>query len=239
MKNLLPFLALAVLFAVPGCDSDSPTGGGNADSVRVSFSTMARTPTFRVATGVTISRARFVVRDIRLHTVDGPEESEFETEPVLLELDLSGVLNRIAIGSVPPDLYDEVRFKVHKLDDDDAADRRALADPVFADFAEPERLSIIIEGTVDGEGGATPFVFESDLNEEQRSPIIPALALEAESNQVNLTLVMDTGMWFSNEGGGSLDPNRPEDRDLIEENIRASIDAFEDNDEDGIPDFED
>ena len=36
--------------------------------------------------------------------------------------------------------------------------------------------------------------------------------------------------------GGTLDPTDPADRQQIEENVAASIDAYEDDNKDGVPD---
>jgi hypothetical protein len=43
-------------------------------------------------------------------------------------------------------------------------------------------------------------------------------------------------MWFSDGSGGTLDPRDPADADQIEANIIASIEVFEDDDEDGEDD---
>ena len=236
MTRYFVTIGLVVVVALAGCGDDSPTSGTGGDMGSVSLSTMALVAASKAEGDLEITRARFVLRDVKLHSKNQSKESEFLSGPFLLELDLSGTLNRITIGAVPAQRYDEVRFVVHKLDDDDERDQQVLENPLFSDFAGSERYSMIIEGRYDAGSGLESFVFRSDDNEEQRSPLIPPLDVDAGGAAVNLTFVMDTRQWFSDGQGGRLDPRDPGNTDAIEENIESSIDIFEDDDEDGRED---
>jgi hypothetical protein len=55
----------------------------------------------------------------------------------------------------------------------------------------------------------------------------------------NIVLTIDTSVWFSDGTGGFLDPRLAQNRQAIEKNIRASINAFEDDDDDGEADDDD
>lgn len=237
MKALTCALAFCLCLGLAACDEDdAPTGATGSGDVAISLSVQARVDPARAESNLTLSRARFLLRDLKLHQVDAPEETEFVTGPFIVDLDLAGTLNEIAVASVAVDTYDEVRFKIHKLDDDDPRDAQVLGNPIFADFTGPDRYSVIVEGSFDNGGGDSAFVFVSDLNEEQRSPLIPPVTIVEDGGSMNVTLVIDTGQWFDDGRGGLLDPRNAVNEDLIEENITRSIEVFEDRDEDGSPD---
>ena len=111
-----------------------------------------------------------------------------------------------------------------------------LDDPEFEDFVGDKRYSVIIEGTVEEEGVPADFTFRSELSAEQEYDLIPPMVLEGADNDANLTLVVDTTMWFHDGSGGTLDPRDPGNREKIEDNIIRSIEVFEDDDEDGEDD---
>lgn len=238
MKRLCWILYCVSILALVACGDDDSSGSASGN-VSVSLSTRAAISAPRIGGDIVLTRARFVIRDIKLETEGEPEGTEFETGPVLMELNLSGSLNEALVVGIPAGLYDEVRFKTHKLDDDDPVDQLALNDPVFADFAGPDRYSLIIEGSYDDGSGPREFVFNSDLNQEQRQQLIPPLVLQSGDSRANLTFVMDTTTWFVNGLGVTIDPALEVNRDQIEENIEMSIDLFEDDDEDGYEDGED
>jgi hypothetical protein len=210
--------------------------------------------TLRAEGDLEITRARLVLEEIELETDDDDSSSsgddssgndasdddsngtEYEAGPILLELNLSGDVNEVVVADVPAGLYDELEFEVDTIDDDEPEDMSAMSDPAFADFVGENRYSVIIEGRYDGGQGFEDFTFRSDLSATQERYLVPPLVLEAGDASANLTLVIDTTMWFVDGSGGALDPSDPNNAAQIENNIQASIDVFEDDDSDGYED---
>ena len=129
-----------------------------------------------------------------------------------------------------PGTYDAIEFEIHKPEDDDAGDAAFIAaNPGFAN------VSVRVEGTYNG----TPFVFTSDLGEDQEFELSPPLVV-AGSAETELTLFIDLAAWFQTPDGGLLDPATANDgganRNVVRDNIRNSIEAFGDDDGNGRDD---
>lgn len=164
---------------------------------------------------------------------DDDECEEFEADIRLLRVPMDGSVDRVvSLDGVPADVYDELEFEVHKPDDDDAEGRAFIEDnPTFAD------VSVRAKGTFNGNA----FVFTSDLNEDQEIELSPPLEVGgSDAAQVNVTLRLDVTGWFADGSGTFVDPSTANDgganENLVEDNIRDSIEAFEDDDEDGEAD---
>jgi len=89
-----------------------------------------------------------------------------------------------------------------------------------------QNASLIVDGTID----AKTFSFVSSLTAqvEKEGDIVVA---DAKGN--NVTLSIDPKSWFGGTGTARLDPSDPANKAVIEGNIKASIDAFEDDDKSG------
>lgn len=183
-----------------------------------------------------ISRVAIVLREIELKRLNDDECvvgsmddscEEFEVGPVLLEVDVDGGVDQIVAIDVPADIYRELEFDVHKPEAGDAAGQAFIA--ANPDF---DGVSIRVEGTFNGES----FVFEQDLNEEQEFDLNPPLDVVEGEGPVNLTLTLDVSTWFM-AGTAVVDPRTAnvggENEQTVEDNIRSSIDLFEDRDRDG------
>jgi hypothetical protein len=170
--------------------------------------------------GVTIDRVRMVIRDIKLEE-EGQEEVLAAGGPFVIDLagsQLDGGITQQFEVSVPAGNYDDLRFVVHKLED-------------FERTGDPDidriRASIVIDFTMEG----VPGQFTSDVNDAQR--IAGNFAVTEDGGAPdNITIQIDPSGWFS----GGLDPRNAADKQAIEDHIRASIDAFEDDDRDGNDD---
>jgi hypothetical protein len=84
------------------------------------------------------------------------------------------------------------------------------------------------------------FEFTQDLDEEQEVELSPPLVVEEGAQPTNVTVAIDVVTWFVAPDGSLIDPRTAEDggpnEGLVEENIRNSIEGFEDEDEDGEDD---
>ena len=183
-----------------------------------------------------ITRAQMVLGEIELKQTETsdcdvePEPEgceEIEVGPVLVDLPLSpGAQQKFSV-ELPPGTYSRIDFEVHKADDDEPADQAFLVQhPDFVD------LSIRVEGTFNG----TAFTYESDLDVEQELDLVPPLLVD-DATGVNVTIFVDVDTWFRSPGGSLLDPDTGNiggaNESEIKENIKQSLKAFEDEDQDG------
>ncbi|MFQ5679094.1 MAG: hypothetical protein ACE5HP_06515 [Gemmatimonadota bacterium] len=247
-------------FLLAACSGDGTTGPnpgpGGGEDVSLSISVPTSGGNFSVGAGspvhfdlvfdqggdnLTITRVAMVLREVELKKqeedqcedssggTDNDDCEEFEVGPFLLELPMDGsVETLVTLDDVDPGVYDELEFDIHKPEDDGGEDMAFLQEnPDFRD------VSIRVEGTFNGE----PFVFLTDLNEEQEVDLVPPLIVGETPNTTNVTLVLDVGTWFLAPGNSLIDPATAnkggENENLVRDNIRNSIEGFEDEDKDG------
>lgn len=254
MKASAILLLAGCCLVAPGCES--PTGGGAGARITISARTAA-VPTIAAnrpggegsarATGappapsgsgaaaadsIRLTRVRVLLRDIRLHRES--DSADVRTQPVVLDLVPDGTLHDIVVASLPEGSYRRLRFRVHRIEDEDVRGIPPAMRPGFDDFLAGDRWSIIAEGTVYSGGVGEAFVFRSRIDEEQEREFVPELAVAAGA-PVTVTMTLDAASWFSDGAGGLVDPRDPSSGDAIDDRIRESIDLFEDNDRDGNP----
>lgn len=188
-----------------------------------------------------ITSAELVLREIELEKIsddacdslaiddDGCEK--FETGPILLDLPLDGSVEQVLVIQPDTGTYDEIEFELHKVSDDDpedAAFRSAYPDMVGK--------SIRIMGSYNGQ----PFTYENDINDEQEYDLVPPLVVDELTTSVNVTLSIDIDSWFRTATGALVDPQSGNkggaNESLVNENIKNSFQAFEDDDRDGEDD---
>lgn len=248
MKRTLLLLASIAAWAACG----DGTGPADGRTVSLSFTgqrpataapgSPARAATADTITGggntLIITRAQLVLREIELERADRDTAcdslatsddgcEEFEAGPVLIDLPLTGGVQTLVAVPIPLGVYDEIEFEIHKVssgDPEDAAFRQAHPD--FVD------ISIRVQGTFNGQ----PFVFTSDLNVDQEFELFPPLVVDDTTTSTNVTVLVDLSTWFV-VGGTLVNPelgNKGRDFESeIKENIKRSIEAFEDRDKDG------
>lgn len=243
MKRTLLFGAVA--WTALGCSLSSDPGR-NA-SVQVSFATQAlpATPLVQASSAallddtivvgtdtLVLTSVEMVLKQIEMKRVETPDCTgndlceEFEFGPVLVSLPLTpGAAQAFTLDSAPAATYDEIEFDIHKPDDGDPADQAFVAqNPDFAD------ISIRVRGTYNG----VEFTFTTPLDVEQELALVPALVL-TDATSTNVTIFVDVSTWFV-VNGALVDPSDPAVSDEIENNIKNSIQAFEDPDGSGSGD---
>jgi len=253
-KSVIGLFGAALLVAACG----DATGPGNTSGVSLSFAVGApgapapgpggffslapAADTFAVGGDeLIITKVEVVLQEIELEranaescdsvSVNHDACEEFELGPVLLNLPLNGDIAQLVEIEIDTGTYDEIEFDIHKVSDDDAGDAAfRQAHPHMAG------QSIRVEGTYNGES----FVYETDLDEEQEYDLSPPLVVDTLATATNVTIRIDVSTWFVDGGGALVDPataNKGEvNEGLVKENIKNSIDAFEDEDEDGEDD---
>lgn len=242
----ITLLALASL----ACDNGT---GPLKSNVQVSFATRSpaaasaplaeRAPAF--ATGsdtlrdgtntLIITKAEIVLREIELKQQEtancdvdpeppGCEDVEFG--PVVVDLPLGVGAEQHFSVDIPAGTYKSIEFEIHKVTSDDPATFRQQY-PYLAD------KSIRVQGTFNGQA----FTFESDLDVEQTLLFNPLLVIAETATATNVTIKVALAAWFRAANGTLLDPatgnKGGQNESLIKENIKQSMEAFEDDDHDG------
>lgn len=262
-RTLASLAAIAGTALLAAACGDSATGPGSGGQVSLSLTSGADGGTSqsvsasRVGPALSVTQndgegnelvmdsVKVVLREIELERQmddDCPDDGqtdddaceEFDAGIRLFELPLDGSVEQVVTVDAPADTYDELEFEIHKPDDEDPEGQAFIDEnPAFAD------VSIRVVGTFNGD----PFTFTQDLNEEQEVVLDPPLVVEEGADPVNVTLELDVRTWFTQDGtadGTLVDPTTAAEgganENLVEDNIRNSIEAFEDDDSDGQDD---
>lgn len=210
--------ALATGLVGSACGSD---GGAFSLSTRV-VAPQAAASALQIGDRVELQRVRMAIRNVKLHGDAGAVEIEVEAGPFLLDLagaEIDGGVVQQVVVDVPAGTYDELRFVVHRLEDG-----QSVGDPIL----DSRQAAIVLNLVVDGEA----TIWQTDVNDEQRL----AGTFVVSGGGDNVTLRIDPNGWFTGPGGQFLDPRLDANRQAIENNIRSSIDAFDDDDRDGHDD---
>jgi hypothetical protein len=206
-----------------------------------SFSAVAAPETYTDGAGntLTFDRVQLVMREIEMENESvenacevqtGDDDcAEIEIGPLLVDLPLGTAGAARALSAiVPAGTYDEVEFEIHKPESSDDASFIA-ANPEF------EGVSIRAEGSYNG----APFVYRSDLDVEMEFDLQPPLVI-GESGAADLTVFVELSAWFRGLDGNLVDPQTANDggdnEGVVNENVKSSLEAFEDEDQDGTDD---
>jgi len=242
--------ASVTLLALASLACDNGTGPLNSN-VQVSFATRSRAgATFaQRAPGLAaandtltdgsntliITKAELVLREIELKQQEtancdvepkpaGCEDVEFG--PVVADLPLGpGAQQRFTVD-IPSGAYKAIEFEVHKVTSDDPTTFRQQY-PYLVD------QSIRVQGTYNGQ----PFTFLTDLDVEQTLLFNPFLIVTDTTTATNVTILVSVAAWFVGSDRKLLDPatgnKGGQNESRIKENIKQSMEAFEDHDFDG------
>lgn len=241
-------LILAAAGGVAACSDGAGPSAGAQLAINVAteagVGTAAGTPDTTTLGGdiLVISSVELVLRDIEFEKQDsdacdslstGHDDcEEVNAGPVLLDLPLGAGVEQAFTVSVDSGTYDEIKLKLHTPEDSgDAADQAFLAS-----HPDLKGVSVRVIGTFNG----TPFTFTSDVNAEQELDLQPPLVVGA-SGSADATLFVDVHSWFMQAGGTALiDPalalKGAAFEGVVASNIKASFEAFEDEDHDGSGD---
>jgi hypothetical protein len=167
---------------------------------------------------VTMTSAKIMIGRIRFKSVDGDSLDFRADDPVIVNLDLTGVAQRLGSVQVPSGTYDETRFRIDDLD--------STAGDIYWNNPQMRDLSIRVEGFVN-EDEDSSFVWTADFDEEQTYEFNPIVIQPADT--VEVSFIFDTNQWYSDGIGGFLDPRDESSRSMIENNIKTIFDVREDN----------
>lgn len=256
-SNNARWSALAFVAAIAACGEAGPSTGprvgfnlatrpaGAQTSVAASSDLSLHRPpeTFTDGTNtLVVSSVEIVLREIELEHDDdvtdcAPEleddsdcDEEVELEPRLFSVPLGAAgAQRSFSVDVLPGSYRKLEVTVHRLESGDPDDAALIqANPGLED------VSIRVTGTYNG----TPFTYTTDLDVELEFEMAPPLEVTEEQG-AEITLFIDLASWFR-DGSQLLNPASAneggQNESKVEENIKNSLEAFEDDDQDGIDD---
>jgi hypothetical protein len=256
--------AIIVICTVGACSSD--VTGSNLHPVKLSFtssgsaaaaasssamrSSFARLSNFAmpsdlgVGTDLVLTKVQLVMDKIELnetestscvseieesgddHAEAGEECEDVSRDPVLIDVPLDATLRTALNVPLAAGTYTKLEAKLEPAREEAAAFNTANPNLVGK--------SVRIEGTFKG----TPFVLTSSVRTGLEMSFNPPLVIDATTT--NATVNIDVAKWFLNSAGAVIDPTtaRPGSSALqtIEDNIRRSFHAFEDDDESGTDD---
>lgn len=229
-KSLRLFISAAILniipFLITGCDIGGdiviPSGATELSVNVKADDNISDNP----ADVVVITEAKALITDIQYERERDGLNQLHHTGPYVINLSLDGTLKELMNGYVVRDIYTKAKFQVHK-----AEDGQQISDPEFIEgTGENQRYSFIIKGTYNG----TPFTYKSKKSMDIVINFNKSSNVKNKTH--NFTMLFNKTGWFMN-GSAVLNPNLPQNADLIDNNIKASFKkAFLDDNKDGIAD---
>jgi hypothetical protein len=237
MKKIFLFMSLAIiaLFGFTGCSNstDPATAGTLSLSSKYQTSILAKTGYMAGFDSIKITKATFLLREIKFKTLSDSSEGLYKTTPLIFELNLTGSIQNVGELTVPFGSYNKLEYDIHKAEASDttgmAAEQRVK---MRAFFAGVNKYSIIIEGQTYTGGAATNFVYKSSLNVKQKITLSAPLVITESEPTHNGTMIFSSFGWFL-ENGTFLDPSDSRNFTKIDNNIRESIRAIKDKNKDG------
>lgn len=213
-------------------------GSTVAGGAQAASAPMADTLVIGVGTDtLKITSVELVLREIELKrlnsadcdsTADEDDCEEFSIGPTLVSLPLTAGADQAVAVVIDSGTYTKVEFEIHKPGGDSLDVAFLAANPAFAN------VSIRVQGLFNG----TPFTYTTPLDQEQEFEFVPPLVVTTSGASSNLTILMDVRTWFRQPGTGALiNPQTANvggaNEGVVKENIKNSIEAFEDDDRDG------
>jgi hypothetical protein len=187
-----------------------------------------------------ISKVELVVREIELHRagvtadcssgVSGDCE-ELEFGPLLVDLPLGtmGAERKFSVD-IAPGSYDKLELKIHTPSGSSEDAAFLQLNPGLAG------ISVRVTGTYNN---GPEFTYTGNLEAEMELPLDPALPAN-ETGATELTLFVNLDGWFRDAGTALIDPETANpgqpNESLVEQNIKNSLEAFEDENHDGRDD---
>lgn len=243
-----PLAGIAALITLAACSSDLT--GGNKHPVQLSFTTNATVTgaANRVAADLVVGPAsELVIQKVQLvfgkieldrtgaadcvaedesgddHPNMGEECEDVTLNPILVDVPVDDALHPVINIPLAAGTYAQLEARL----------RPARANATDFNTANPNLVgkSVRVAGTFKG----TPFVFTSSVNAKLEMEFDPPLVIDATTK--NATVSINVSKWFLNSDGAAIDPTMatPGSSNLsqIENNIRRSFHAFEDDHERG------
>ena len=224
--NKLTFLstiaAFLLLFAFTACDTTENTNG----TMSLTFSKGSGLPKI-AADVIELDTIKILIRDIKIKSKSGTDSTSIKVGPFVVKLNLTGNTTDFAIGNIPANSYERIKFEIHKIEASET-----LSDPEFREGTDESlRYSVIVKGKYN----TVPFIYRSRKSAKQDIKLVNPVVVES-NGVANLTIIVDPFTWFA-DGSNIFDPTNPANENDIDNNIKESFKkAFKDNNHDGNED---
>ena len=233
-KNLgLTFLAVLLLFFT-GCNiSDSGPNGDRKVSVKMkvqsssSFQTVSQTPFKQKVDSLT--EIKLLVEELELESSFDADSLDFEVHDLIVSIPLDVSEFELTSATVPDGVYDEFEMEMEGPDEDSG-----VQDPDFYDDSgddDDDGYSMVIRGVYNGED----FTYRSKEDFELELELNPPLEI-SNNTSPSIAINIDPSSWFKDSSGNDLDPNDPNNREKIDENIENSFEIEKQDDDDDSDD---
>jgi len=221
---LFLFFFLIMGFKFSGC-SDSLVENDQNDNLSLSVKSTLQAD--NPANTLTITSAKFLIKEIEFENEGSSNSHEFRIGPYAVNLNMSGTLIEIIKGNIPSGMYEKIKFKIHKPEEFEP-----IPDPEFREGTSgQQRYSVIAKGQFNG----INFVYKSRESINMKLTFQNLINISSTS-AFNITAIVNPYKWFS-FNGNYIDPSNPNNTNIIDDNIKDSFEnVFEDNDKDGHPD---
>lgn len=252
LRFITAALAATTVLAACSGDSSGPSVSGRRVAFQLATTPASAAPSQAALVGqevisagsdtIILTSVQIVLREIELKAVGGSvcdsaqghdDCEEIEFGPTLLDLPLGAGAERQLTVAIDTGSYGKIEFEIHAPETGDSADDAFVAlNPAF------DGISIRVVGTYNG----IAFIYTSDLDVEQEYSFNPPLTV-TETTGASVTLFVNLAAWFDNgdlQNPGLIDPASANQGGALEgevkSNIESSLNAFEDEDQDGEDD---
>lgn len=203
------------------------------------------------ADSVVITRARIVISAMKMHLVGAINDDEDDNEdgnsqghdhendhdkdrhgdwddgtimagPFIAEFDATGE-RIVSTVIIPAGVYDRIKFEIHKLNENE--DASLLNDPLFGDFVNGGRYTVLVDGISFVNGVGYAFTYRSSLIANVQVFLDPPAIFDS-LQAYDLRLVFDPIVVFGMPGLRPLDPRDPDNHGIIDGMLKSSIRAL-------------
>ncbi|NQW29308.1 MAG: hypothetical protein HQ472_02195 [Ignavibacteria bacterium] len=171
LKVIMSIVLTTTLVLVGCTSSTTPAGSGkmsvtsslSATSVNSVNSSVKGNNSVQAVDSISVQRLRILFSRIKAHTNDTSEGNGKSMKVGPAMLTFTDVTTLVFATDLPVGTYQRLKLEMHKFSSSEANTYKG--DPVFGDFAYPEKLTVIIDGTQYKDGVSTPFTLTFDDTE--------------------------------------------------------------------------
>lgn len=234
-------MAIFAAFASTACSDSTGPGGDGALQVHAfargaavqRAEQMGTTGAAVFAPGevaaVRIDRILLVLGRVKLEKAGATLADFVDERSVVVSLTPGGGPAELLDLNIPSGEYKELELAFDKLERGNPRE-----EPLIQQYPALADRSILIEGSVTGNGATEAFTFSADLDMDVEILFpAPRLIDMAQGDPLMASVVLDVEGWMRDAVGRLLDPRDPASRSAIEGNVQRSAELFEDPEIDG------
>ena len=227
---------LVLPIGLTNCDSSNPGTGTGAGESEVTFRSEMSSSSVILAqaddkvgaetqaiTGLQIQRVRILVKELKVKPSkdnSGASDKQIKLSPFVIDW-RAGQILVFATAPLPVGEYDQAKFQFHRFTPPEVSQYQN--DPVFRDFVTPDRVTVIIEGSLTDNGRSEAFVYRSDVTANLNLNFDNVITVS--TSKITIALQFNPSVVFR-RGSALLDPRDSRNRNDIDNLIRTAIRAF-------------